>query len=125
MCFNEKSLGKKSIRNKFLIKLFKSPAIIAGSLEKTTNSKATETKTRLLSSNLNELCNSLNLLLPQIKAGIHLKVINGKIVGITGELLEYKFVSSKQHLKNYKLLTHYMFKLNENLEVDRRIQKGC
>ena len=72
MYLNGRALGIKSIRNKSLIRLLKSPAIMAGSLK--------EPKTRLLSSNPNELCDRIKLLLQMKEAGNNCNIINGKII---------------------------------------------
>ena len=55
MYFDGKALGDESTRDISLIRLLKSPAFIAWSLEKKSFPKPTETKIEFLSSNPNEL----------------------------------------------------------------------
>ena len=75
---------------KIAFKLFKSPAIMAGSLTKISFSKPIEAKTRFLSSNPNELCDRLKLLLQEKHAGNSSNMIKEEIVAIMDKLLEYK-----------------------------------
>ena len=56
MCSDEKALRHKSNREKSLISLLQSPAILAGSLKNKFFSKPIETKTAYLSSSPNKLC---------------------------------------------------------------------
>ena len=86
MHFDTKALGKKSTRDKTLIKLLKSPAIMA--------SRVT---TIFLSENPDELCDRLKLLLQEKQAGNNSDLINDEIVAIVDKLLEYKCISKKQH----------------------------
>ena len=87
MNFDLKAVGKKSTRDKTLIKLLKSPAIIASGFSKTI----------ILSSDPNELCDRLRLLLQEKHAGNNSDIINQEIVVIVDKLLEYKCISKKQH----------------------------
>ena len=57
-------------------------------------------KTILLSSDPDELCNRLNLLLQEKHAGKNSDVINYEIVAIVDRLLEYKSLFRKQHKQN-------------------------
>ena len=50
-----------------------------------------------LSSNPNELCDRLKLLLQEKQAGNNSDIINDEIVAIVDKLLEYKCLSKKQH----------------------------
>ena len=61
MNFDTKALGNNSTRSRTLIQLLKSPAIMASTLD--------VSKTTFLSSNLDELCNRLKLLLQEKYAG--------------------------------------------------------
>ena len=54
-------------------------------------------KTIVLSSDPNELCDRLKLLLQEKHAGNNSDIINEEIVAITDKLLEYKCISKKQH----------------------------
>ena len=86
MHFDTKALGKKSTRDKTLIKLLKSPAIMASGVT-----------TIFLSENPDELCDRLKLLLQEKQAGNNSDIINDEIVAIVDKLLEYKCISKKQH----------------------------
>ena len=87
MHFDRKALGNKSTRDRTLIKLLKSPAIMASGVSKTI----------FLSSDPNELCDRLKLLLQEKHAGNNSEIINDEIVAIIDKLLEYKCISKKQH----------------------------
>ena len=87
MHFDTKALSNKSTRDRTLIKLLKSPAIMASSVSKTI----------FLSSDPNELCDRLKLLLQEKLAGNNSNIINDEIVVIIDKLLEYKCISKKQH----------------------------
>ena len=54
-------------------------------------------KTIFLSSNPNELCDRLKLLLQEKHAGNNSDIINEEIVVIIDKLLEYKCITKKQH----------------------------
>ena len=54
-------------------------------------------RTIILSSNPNELCDRLRLLLQEEQAGNNSDLINDEIVAIVDKLLEYKCISKKQH----------------------------
>ena len=86
MHFDTKALGKKSTRDKTLIKLLKSPAIMASGVT-----------TLFLSSDPDELCERLKLLLQEKHAGNNSDIINEEIVAIVDKLLEYKCITKKQH----------------------------
>ena len=85
--FDAKALGNKSTRDRALIKLLNSPAIMASGVSKTI----------FLSSDPNELCDRLKLLLQEKEAGNTSDIINEEIVAIIDKLLEYKCISKKQH----------------------------
>ena len=53
--------------------------------------------TIFLPSDPNELCDRLRLLLQEKQAGNKSDLINDAIVAIVDYLLEYKFISEKQH----------------------------
>ena len=89
MNFDLKAVGNKPTRDRTLIKLLKSPGSIvfaSGVL-----------KTIFLSSDPDELCNRLKLLLQEKLAGNNSEIINEEIVAIIDKLLEYKCISKKQH----------------------------
>ena len=54
-------------------------------------------KTIFLSSDPNELCDRLKLLLQEKHGGNNSDIINDEIVAIIDKLLEYKCISKKQH----------------------------
>ena len=87
MNFIIKQKGNKSDRDKSIIRLLKSPAIMASGISKTI----------FLSSDPDELCNRLKLLLQQKHGGNNSDLINEEIVAIVDKLLEYKCITKKQH----------------------------
>ena len=88
MNYDTKSTGRPSTRHTSVIKKFKkSPAIMASG----------KSRTIILSSNPNELCDRLKLLLQEKQAGKNSDIINDEIVAIVDKLLEYKCISKKQH----------------------------
>ena len=87
MHFDERRVGNKSTRDRTLINLLNSPAIMASGI----------TKTIFLSSDPNELCDRLKLLLQEKHAGNNSDIINEEIVAIVDKLLEYKCISKKEH----------------------------
>ena len=89
MHFDQNAVGNKSIRDKKLIKLLESPGLMV--------SASGVSKTIFLSSNPNELCDRLKLLLEEKHAGNNSDIINDEIVIIVDKLLEYKCISKKQH----------------------------
>ena len=89
MHFDQKAVGSKSTRDKTLIKLLKSPGLIV--------SASGITKTMFLSSNPDELCERLKLLLQEKQAGNNSNIINDELVAIIDKLLKYKCISKKQH----------------------------
>ena len=89
MHFNPKASGNKSIRDRKLIKLLNSPGLMV--------SASGVSKTIFLSSDPNELCDRLKLLLQEKQAGNNSDIINQEIVAIVDKLLEYKCISKKQH----------------------------
>ena len=89
MHFDQKAVGNKSIRDRKLIKLLKSPGLMV--------SASGISKTIFLSSDPNELCDRLKLLLQEKHAGNNSDIINDEIVAIVDKLLEYKCITKKQH----------------------------
>ena len=87
MHFDPKASGNKSTRDRKLINLLNSPAIMASGVSKTI----------FLSSDANELCDRLKLLLQEKHAGNNSDIINEEIVVIIDKLLEYKCITKKQH----------------------------
>ena len=86
MNFNSREKGNKSDRDKSIIRLLRSPRIIASGVT-----------TIFLSENADELCDRLKLLLQEKHAGNNSDIINDEIVAIVDKLLEYKCISKKQH----------------------------
>ena len=89
MHFDMKAAGKKPTRDKTLIKLLKSPGLMV--------SASGVSKTIFLSSDPDELCERLKLLLQEKHAGNNSDIINDEIVAIIDKLLEYKCITKKQH----------------------------
>ena len=87
MHFDERRVGNKSTRDRTLINLLNSTAIMASGI----------TKTIFLSSDPDELCDRLKLLLQEKHAGNNSDIINEEIVAIVDKLLEYKCISKKEH----------------------------
>ena len=89
MHFDQKAVGNKSIRDRKLIKLLNSPGLVV--------SASGTSKTIFLSSDPNEFCDRLKLLLQEKQAGNNSDIINEEIVVIIDKLLEYKCITKKQH----------------------------
>ena len=87
MNYDTKSIGRPSIRHNSMIRLLDQPAIMASGISKTI----------ILSSNPNELCDRLKLLLQEKHGGNISNLIDEEIVAIIDKLLEYKCLSKKQH----------------------------
>ena len=87
MHFDERGQGRKSARDRTLIKLLKSPAIMASGISKTI----------FLSSDPVELCERIKLLLQEKQAGNNSDTFNQELFAIVDKLLEYKSISKKQH----------------------------
>ena len=86
MHFDERRVGNISTRDKTLKKLLNSPAIMASGISKTI----------ILSSDPNELCNRLRLLLQEKHDGNNSNIFNDEIVAIVDKILEYNCISKKQ-----------------------------
>ena len=82
-----KSTGRPSTRHNSMIRLLDQPAMMASGFSKTI----------ILSSDPNELCDRLKLLLQEKHAGDNSDIINDEIVAIVDKLLEYNCISKKQH----------------------------
>ena len=89
MHFDLNALGNKSTRDRKLIKLLNSPGLMV--------SASGVSKTKFLSSDPNELCDRLKLLLQEKQAGNNSDIINDEIIAIIDNLLGYKCISKKQH----------------------------
>ena len=87
MNYDINSTGRPSVRHNSMIRLLEQPAIKASGFSKTI----------ILSSDPNELCDRLRLLLQEKQAGKNSDIINDEIVAIVDKLLEYKCISKKQH----------------------------
>ena len=84
-----KAQANKSTRDRTLIKLLKSPGLML--------SASGVSKTIILSSDPNELCDRLKLLLLEKHGGNNSNLIHEENVAIVDKLLEYKCISKKQH----------------------------
>ena len=87
MNYDTKSTGRPSVRHNSMIRLLDQPAIMASGISKTI----------ILSSDPNELCDRLKLLLQEKHVGNNSDIINDEIVAIVDKLLEYKCISKKRH----------------------------
>ena len=89
MHFDPKASGNKSTRDRKVIKLLNSPGLMV--------SASGISKTIFLSSDPDELCERLKLLLQEKHAGNNSDIIKEEIVVIVDKLLEYKCITKKQH----------------------------
>ena len=87
MNYDVKSIGRPSTRHTSIIKILESPSIMASGISKTI----------ILSSDPNELCHRLRLLLQEKHGGNNSNLIDDEIVAIVDKLLEYKCITKKQH----------------------------
>ena len=87
MNYDTKSTGRSGIRHSSIIKILESPRIMASGISKTI----------IISSDPNELCDRLRLLLQEKHAGNNSDIINQEIVAIVDKCLEDKCISKKQH----------------------------
>ena len=87
MNYDINSTGRPSVRHNSMIKLLEQPAIMASGFSKTI----------ILSSDPNELCDRLKLLLQEKQAGNNSEIINEEIVAIVDKLFEYNCITKKQH----------------------------
>ena len=87
--FDVEHTGNKSTRDKNLIKLINSPAIRAGSLKE---SKPKGCSTKFLSSNPNELCDRMKLILQENQALNNSNIMKEEVVIIADKFLEYKCI---------------------------------
>ena len=85
MKYDVKSTGRPGVRHSSMIRLLESPAIMASGISKTI----------FLSSDPDELCDRLKLLLQERHAGNNSDILNNEIVAIVDKLLEYKCISKK------------------------------
>ena len=89
MRFDLNAPGNKSTRDRKLIKLLISPGLMV--------SASGISKTIFLSSDANELCDRLKLLLQEKHAGNISDIIDQEIVAIVDKFLEYKCITKKQY----------------------------
>ena len=87
MKYKLKNKGRPSTRHNSMIRLLKQSPVEASGFSKTI----------FLSSDPNELCDRLKLLLQEKHAGNNSDIINDEIVAIVDKLLEYKCISKRQH----------------------------
>ena len=88
MKFDLEAPGNKSTRDRTLIKLLKSPVIMASGIS-----------TIILPSDPDRLCNRLKLLLQAKHAGNNSDILNDELVAIIDKLLEYRCISKKRHIQ--------------------------
>ena len=87
--FDTKAQGNESTRDRTLIKLLKSSGLMV--------SASGVSKTIFLSSDPDELCDRLKLLLQEKQAGNNSDIINDEVVAIIDVLWKYKCITKKQH----------------------------
>ena len=85
MNYGTKSTGRPSTRHTSITKILELPAIMASGVSKTI----------FLSSDPNEICDGLKLLLQEKHAGKNSNIVNEEIVAIVDKLLEYKWKYKK------------------------------
>ena len=95
MHYDVRGIGNESTRDRTLIKVLKAPAIMDSGISKII----------FLSSDSDELCIRLKLVLQEKHAGNNLKVIDKEVFTILEKLLENKCSSKKQH-------KHFLIKCN-------------
>ena len=78
-----------NLRDRTLINLLKSPSLMV--------SASGVSKTKILSSDLDELCDRLKLLIQKKQAGNKSDITNQEIVAVADKVLEYKCKSQKKH----------------------------
>ena len=89
MHFDLNAPGNNSTRDRKLINLPNSPGLMV--------SASGVSKTIFLSSDPNELCDRLNLILQEKQAGNNSDIINDEIIAIIDKFLEYKCIARKQY----------------------------
>ena len=87
MIYDIKSTGRPSARHNSMVRLLNQPAIMASGFSKTI----------ILPSDPNELCNRLRLILREKHGGNISILIDEEILAIVDKLLEYKCIFKKQH----------------------------
>ena len=87
MNYDTKITGRPSVRHNSVVKILNSPAIMASGVSNVI----------ILSSDPDELCDRLRLLLQEKHAGNNSDLINDEIVAKVDKLLGYKCISKKQH----------------------------
>ena len=87
MNFDFKPQGRTVTRDSTPIKVLKSPGLMVS---------ASGVPTIALSSNPNEFCDRLKMLLQEKQAGFNSDIIREEIVALVDKLLEYKCISTKQ-----------------------------
>ena len=106
MNFDLKAVGKKSTRDRTLIKLVKSPGLMVSAWG--------VSKTIFLIPDPDELCNRLNLLVQEKQAGNNSDLFNQQVFAIVDKLLEYKCISKKQHKQIFLYVIYYIYsKMNK------------
>ena len=95
--FDLKAQGNESTRDRNPLKLLESPGLII--------SGSGVSKTKFLSSDPDELCNRLKMLLQEIQASNNSDIIIDEIVAIVDKLLEYKCITRNEH-------KHFLVKCN-------------
>ena len=91
MNFDVKGQGTKSTRDRILLNLLKSPAIMASGISNTI----------FLPIDLEEICDRISLLLQEERTGYNSNIVNEELIATVDKLLEYKCSSRKQHNQKF------------------------
>ena len=89
MNFDVRGQCRKSTRDRTLIKLLKSPSLLVCA--------SGVSKRIFLSTDPDDICDRLNLLLQEKQAGNNSDMIIEEVIAKVDKLLEYKCISKKQH----------------------------
>ena len=107
MNFDLKAQGRETTRDRKLIKLLTSSGLMV--------SASDVSKTIFLSSDRDDFCDRVKLLLEERHARNNSAIINDKIVAIVDKLLEYKCLSKKQHKKIKLKVIYQTDNVNTNI----------
>ena len=89
MNLDVKGPGNKSIPDRILIKLLKSPTLMASGISEI-----------VLPSDLDELCVLIKFLMQEIQTGNNSDITNEEIIAVVDKIIEDKCVSKKKHKQN-------------------------
>ena len=97
MIFDVKAPGKKSKRDRTIRRLLRTPSLmVSASGVSSSHKRKSSSKARNLSSDPDDLCDRIKLLLQEKHARNNFDIINEEIVAIVDKLLQYIGTSTKQ-----------------------------